>query len=125
MIVYIDGLCPRCIRLGQFLRRLDSQHSLSIRSFRHDRSYEQYEISESELSARMYVIDSDLVRVYGGFKAVQAIARRVPALRPTLPILWVAEKLGCGEAFYDYLALNRKIIPDPRHCDDACSILRD
>lgn len=116
LTVFVDGFCPTCTASAGVLRRLDRGNRLSIRSFREDASFADWGITESALLARMHVVDVRRHRVWSGFAAVQALSRALPALWPIVPLLGTARLLGLGNRVYDYLALRRRLVPDPRVC---------
>lgn len=121
LVIYIDGYCERCNRVARLLTRLDRAGALSIRSFRHDLSYSGYGISLRDVSTRMFVVDSGTLAQHHGFRAIEAIARRLRILWVSVPFLWLVRRLGAGAKLYDWLADNRLIIPHPGQCDETCS----
>lgn len=120
LVIYIDGYCERCNRAARLLSWLDRAETLSIRSFRHDLSYSSYGISLRDVSTRMFVVDSGTLAQHHGFRAIEAIARRLWVLWVSVPFLWLLERLGAGARLYDWLADNRLIIPHPGQCDETC-----
>lgn len=114
----MDGLCPYCRRAGQLLKRLDLFGSLDIRSFRHDRSFERYGLTEDAVARELKVVvpAASGYRVFGGFEAVRALLRRIPPLWPLLPAAWLMAVSGQGASAYRWLAERRTIVPDTRAC---------
>lgn len=118
LTVYVDGFCPYCRQAGRLLKRLDLFGTLDVRSFRHDRSFEKYDLTPDALEREMHVIVSTASRhrLYGGYAAVTALVRHMPALWPLLPVVWLAERTGYGDRVYHWLADRRVVVPDAKAC---------
>lgn len=118
MLAYVDGWCPYCRRAGRILKRLDPFGTLDVRSFRHDRSFERYGLTEEDVARELKVVVSAAsgYRVFGGFEAVMALLRRMPLLWPLLPVAWLMGVSGQGARAYRWLAERRAIVPDPQAC---------
>lgn len=124
-IVYYDGFCPICQRTSRAIKRLDLGGRVAVISFRHESSYKSYGIELESLENEMYVVrrKRNGPRVYSGFEAVRAVIRALPLLWLLLPFAWLMVVTGLGDTAYRWLAANRLIVPDARHCaGESCAI---
>ncbi len=65
----------------------------------------------------MWAVDVGTRRAAAGFDALRLLAKHVVLLWPLRPVLTLAALTGQGERAYDYIALRRRVVPDPRSCD--------
>ncbi len=65
----------------------------------------------------MWAVDVRSRRAAAGFEALRLLAQQLVLLWPLRPVLALAALAGQGERLYDYIALRRRIVPDPRSCD--------
>lgn len=112
--VYFDGHCRHCRRFAALIRRLDRAGRLEPVSFRSDRSYLAAGVPTAALERELHVVSGS--RVWRGFPAVEEIARRVPLLWWSVPLLRLAGSLGLGDRSYRWLAARRVVVPDAAAC---------
>lgn len=108
--VFYDGWCPRCRRLAALGRALDRRERVAWHSLRDPETVRRFGLDPAAALRRLHAIDAAGHR-HVGFAAVVAIARRLPAAWPLLPLLWALEWAGLGERLYDALAAQRRVEP--------------
>jgi predicted DCC family thiol-disulfide oxidoreductase YuxK len=116
--VFYDGWCPFCRQSIERLRSLDTLSLLEPISFREPGVLAQYNLDAERLEARIHARTARVT--VEGIDAMTLIAMRLPLLWPTVPLLWVAVRLGVGQQVYDWIAARRTIIPSG--CADACPL---
>jgi len=117
--LYIDGFCGICRSTARLIARLDWCQRLEIVSFRDPECVLPPGVTLARLETEMTLLDLRTGRAVGGFEAVRALARHLPALWPLRPLFAAVAWGGWGDRAYRYLAERRKIVPDPRVCRAA------
>lgn len=111
LYMFYDGWCPVCTRSADLVRRLDVLQRVTPVSFRDPGVIERHGLDLARLEQRMQCRDAATGTVSEGIDAVIAVARRVPALWPALPLLALSRSLGVGGRLYDFIARRRRILP--------------
>jgi hypothetical protein len=122
IIVFIDGLCPKCRKFGLVLKKMDRKNAFRICSFRHSDEYLSYGITADALESRMHVVDLLTGEIKEGFAAIRAIASRVVLLTPLRPFLALLAWTGQGHRIYNALASRRLIVADSSQCGASCDV---
>lgn len=106
-VVY-DGLCLLCRRSMKALKALDRRHSLAYHDANdRDSVVQRFPVLEdADLEAAMYAVDR-AGRAYRGFYAFRRIARTLPLLWWSLPLLYFPGVNVVGERLYESVARNR------------------
>lgn len=115
--LFIDGWCAYCRRSARVLRALDWTGGLEILSFRTSEAYREHGLTSADLEQRMYLVELATGARFAGFDALVKLARTLPLLMPSVPVLWLLHAIGLGPRFYDWLAARRLIVPDPPFCE--------
>lgn len=114
-LLFIDGYCAFCVRTGRFVAALDSFRRIRVVSFRHDDSYELHGLQLAALHEEIHLVVGE--KVFRGFEALVEIAKKVPWLWPTVPVLLLMDRMGLGAALYRKVAASRTLSLDGRHCN--------
>jgi predicted DCC family thiol-disulfide oxidoreductase YuxK len=109
--LFYDGWCPFCRRSIATLQQLDLPALLDPVSFREPSVLRRFGLDAARAEARLQARAASATTTVEGIDAVTLIATRLPALWPTVPLLWAASRLGIGQRVYDWIAIRRKIIP--------------
>lgn len=118
--LFYDGWCPFCRQSIATLQRLDLLRLLEPISFREPGVLAYYQLDAARAEARIQARAVRADASVEGIVAVQLVASRLPALWPTLPLLWAASRLGVGQYVYDWIAARRTIIPTG--CTTQCAV---
>ncbi len=118
--LFVDGSCPDCRAAGAFIERVDLNHHIEVVSFRQDGSYSKYGIAPANVARRMHLVNLGDGSVLSGFDSLRALARHIPWLWLTRPLLGLTAALGLGDSLYDFLAARRRILPDAGACRAEC-----
>lgn len=115
-VVLYDGDCPICTGGARLLGRLDFEGRLAFLSLDDPRVRARWPgLAFDALMRELHVVDS-LGRVYRGADAVRYLARRLPALWPFLPALYLPGSLPVWRWLYRKLAERR----GSAACGDKC-----
>jgi predicted DCC family thiol-disulfide oxidoreductase YuxK len=109
--LFYDGWCPFCRQSIATLQRLDLLALLEPVSFREPGVLRRFGLDVARAEARLQARTASSTTTVDGIDAFTLIATRLPALWPTVPVLWAASRLGLGQRIYDWIAVRRKIIP--------------
>lgn len=123
LLVYVDGGCPLCARVGYFIVRLDLLGLCRVTSYRRDTSYERFDLTFEALDREIHVVwqTGEKHGVVRGFDALVWLAKFLPPLWPFLPALALFKLTGLGPRVYRWLADNRAFIPETGCESGACS----
>lgn len=100
MRVLIDASCPYCRALGRALKGLDLQGTLRVEPLQ-----EAQGLDREALLKELHVLEGG--RVHRGYRALLALARRLPLLWPFYPLLLLGLAFGLGPKLYQALAARR------------------
>jgi predicted DCC family thiol-disulfide oxidoreductase YuxK len=123
--VFVDGFCPYCKRTGTWIERLDWLGLFRVKSYREDRSFEEFGLEFDQVDKEMHiiVIKRGKYKVYKGFQALLEISKYILFLWPLLPVLGLLNGLGLGPRLYRWLADNRIIVPSGKMCEEgSCKV---
>jgi predicted DCC family thiol-disulfide oxidoreductase YuxK len=122
-VVIYDGQCRVCSDMVARLNRWDSRGRLAYLSLHDAEMAQRYpDLNHDDLMREIYLVDSDGAR-HRGVGALEEICRRVPRLRPLLPLFRLpggARTLGW---FYRLFARMRYRFGRTAACDDhTCQV---
>ncbi|HEY8450470.1 MAG TPA: DCC1-like thiol-disulfide oxidoreductase family protein [Bacillota bacterium] len=106
LYVFYDGDCPLCRRAAAVARRLDGRGRLGWLSFREGGIGERFGLDLERAALRLQVRGGEGGGAEG-FAALIEIARRLPLLRPLLPMSLLLNHSGFGPRAYDWVARQR------------------
>ncbi len=103
-VVLYDGECPRCTALARLLHRLDVGGRLAFLSLHDPRTRQRFaQLSFDELMEELHVV-APSGKAFQGAAAVRHLARRVPALWPLVPALYLPGSKPAWQWLYRRLA---------------------
>jgi predicted DCC family thiol-disulfide oxidoreductase YuxK len=120
VVVFIDGFCSLCRKIGRTIQALDKKARVELVSFRHSECYRLHGIALDALERRMHVVDTRSGEVRQGFGAIRVLVRELHVLWPLRPMFAMLDRVGMGDRLYDALAVRRRIIPTPNNCEGSC-----
>lgn len=100
MRVLIDGSCPYCRALGRAVKALDLRGTLRVEPLQ-----EVQGLDRKALLQELHVLDGG--KTHRGYRALLALARRLPPLWPLYPLLLLGLPFGLGPRLYRFLAQRR------------------
>lgn len=106
-VVIYDGRCPVCTRSAALLDRLDRDGRLAFLPLQDERVRHRWpDLSHEDLMRQVHVITAG-GRRHRGAGAIRYLARRLPALWPTAPLLHVPGSMPLWRWLYRQVSRRR------------------
>lgn len=117
--VFYDNWCPNCNNFKNLITKLDWLKLIDFKELRNVNHLFLYDDIDLIL-AKKQMASRGGNWVYG-YDSIFNIFSRIPLLWLLFPIFYLLKITGTGQYLYEYLAINRRIIP--MHCNEnSCEI---
>jgi len=113
MPVFYDGRCGFCGRSVAVIRRFDALRRLRFINMHSREAIEEFPDFDSERGANEMLLRGRDGKWYGGFDAYRAMAKHMPALWVTLPLLFIPPVPALGRKAYAWVAGRRYCVLAP------------
>lgn len=112
--VFYDNWCQNCNRFKNLITKLDWLKLIDFKELRNPNHLFMYDDIDLVLAKKqMASLGSNWVY---GYDSIFNIFSRIPLLWIFFPTLYLMKITGIGQYLYEYLAINRRIIP--MHCNE-------
>lgn len=121
LVLFYDDQCPVCTATAAHIRRSDRRGRVAVVPASDATILDRYSITAAQAQSRLQGVLVSIGRRVDGIHALYETAKRLPRWWPSVPLLWLAARIGLGQWLYDAFAA-RRIGISRLVCGGACPV---